>query len=53
MQNIYFEIGIKTFDDDPAGYLEYLKYDKIGMDTNDLKDKIKNKYYKGLDYETK
>jgi len=36
MKNLYFECGMKNFESDPIGFLEYLKHDRIMMDTSDL-----------------
>ena len=52
MKKVYFEIGMKSFEDDSVGYLEYLKHDRVMMDTSDLQVKIKNKYFQNIDYET-
>lgn len=53
MQNLYFECGMKTFEIDPIGYLEYLKHDRVMTDTSDLHEKIQNRYLQNIDYETK
>ena len=41
MKKVYFEIGMKSFEDDSVAYLEYLKHDRVMMDISDLHVKIK------------